>query len=502
MYGAKLIDSPPASDDESIMEEKGVQKAVNKQPRKKRGSIQSRVFEKPKPKRKGLQRQNDLMLEAIEEMPTDSAPVVKRKVPRKKQPSVLERFRKRIGISEDNLANILLTIPPPDKDKPKMVVAKENKVHQADLIYLPWDNGYKYALVVVDPATRLTDAYPLKKHDPPQVVKGFKAIYKRGPLRRPTVMMQTDQGSEFKGEFNKYVTDDLKIVHKYGRAGRSRQQAFAESHNGVISKLISAYETSQEVLTNEVNREWVDILPEIISFMNGYMKRDPPSADDPEFSEPTCKGNTCDMLKEGTKVRVILDKPKNVLGEKQSGKFRVGDARWESEVRTIVQQIVKPGQPPLYLVSGISDTAYTKAQLLVVGEGSAGTVVSQADQGFVQGNKVSVLYPKKRKTPYNGIVVLKKQDGTITIRFAPDSKGVRSIADIKPPYTGVKLLPDSTKLGFGMTLLRERKVINRKVHVKVKYDTIGAAKWEVLSEIKKINPSLVKAWEKDMRNKT
>jgi hypothetical protein len=34
----------------------------------------------------------------------------------------------------------------------------ENRVHQIDLIYLPEDNGFKYALVVVDVGTRKIDA--------------------------------------------------------------------------------------------------------------------------------------------------------------------------------------------------------------------------------------------------------------------------------------------------------------------------------------------------------
>ncbi len=36
-----------------------------------------------------------------------------------------------------------------------------NEVHQADILHLPNDNGYKYALTVVDIATRYKDAEPL-----------------------------------------------------------------------------------------------------------------------------------------------------------------------------------------------------------------------------------------------------------------------------------------------------------------------------------------------------
>ncbi|EGG15646.1 hypothetical protein DFA_10488 [Cavenderia fasciculata] len=38
----------------------------------------------------------------------------------------------------------------------------DNFKQQADLLFLPDDNGFKYALVVVDLASRLTDAEPLQ----------------------------------------------------------------------------------------------------------------------------------------------------------------------------------------------------------------------------------------------------------------------------------------------------------------------------------------------------
>jgi hypothetical protein len=40
---------------------------------------------------------------------------------------------------------------------------KTNAIHQADIIFLPDDNGYKYCLVVCDVASNTTDAEPLKQ---------------------------------------------------------------------------------------------------------------------------------------------------------------------------------------------------------------------------------------------------------------------------------------------------------------------------------------------------
>ncbi len=45
-------------------------------------------------------------------------------------------------------------------DAPKFLDDQPHEIHQADILFLPDDNGYKYALVVVDDATRSTDAEP------------------------------------------------------------------------------------------------------------------------------------------------------------------------------------------------------------------------------------------------------------------------------------------------------------------------------------------------------
>lgn len=50
---------------------------------------------------------------------------------------------------------------------------------QADLLFLPHDHGYKYALVVIDNYSRKLDAEPLKSKKAAEVKKAFEKIYKR-----------------------------------------------------------------------------------------------------------------------------------------------------------------------------------------------------------------------------------------------------------------------------------------------------------------------------------
>ena len=63
--------------------------------------------------------------------------------------------------------------------RPKFDVATPNSVHQADLLFLPHDKLprgrkiYKYALTVVDVASRYKEAEPLTSKDSAEVVKAF-----------------------------------------------------------------------------------------------------------------------------------------------------------------------------------------------------------------------------------------------------------------------------------------------------------------------------------------
>ena len=77
-------------------------------------------------------------------------------------------------------------------------------VHQADLLFLPHDKLpkgrkiYKYALTVVEVASRYKAAEPLVSKESDEVSRGFARIYRRGPLKWPQ-LLHVDPGREFMG---------------------------------------------------------------------------------------------------------------------------------------------------------------------------------------------------------------------------------------------------------------------------------------------------------------
>ena len=113
-------------------------------------------------------------------------------------------FMEAVKIPSNSTAANLLLKPPKEKEHPHINIPQPHMVYQADLLYLPTDDTYKYALVIVDVATGITDLEPLKTHSSKEVAQAFKIIFKRKILPVPIVMIQLDKGTEFRSAVKKY----------------------------------------------------------------------------------------------------------------------------------------------------------------------------------------------------------------------------------------------------------------------------------------------------------
>ena len=71
---------------------------------------------------------------------------------------------------------------------------KPNQIHQADLLYLPADDGYMYGLTVVDTGSRLTDCEPIKDKKALTTLNAIKKIYDRGIIKLPEISLEVDSG--------------------------------------------------------------------------------------------------------------------------------------------------------------------------------------------------------------------------------------------------------------------------------------------------------------------
>ena len=264
----------------------------------------------------------------------------------------------------------LFEVPPKEKLMPKFYNFEKDNTHQADILYLPDDDGYKFCLVVCDIATSLMDAEPLKKIDSKNVLSAIQLIYRRGILKMPTELI-TDAGAEFKGEFAKYFKDN-KIYQKNAIGGRHRQVACVETKNQILGKVLHMRMYAQELLTGQINRDWVKDLKLIIQKINDKYGH-PPYNDEEltkKYGSPLNKKQK--MLPLGTKVRVALDEPRDITENRLHGKFRSSDPRWTTAVYTVINYIIDSHEPILYEIDKPTKknerVAYTRQRLQVVNE--------------------------------------------------------------------------------------------------------------------------------------
>lgn len=260
----------------------------------------------------------------------------------------------------------LRTVPIKEKSYNNMShiqVYEPNLIEQADLLYLPSDNGYKYALVVVDNYSRKMDAVPLKSKLPLAVVKGFQKIFSRNIISLPKVKIEFDDGNEFKGEVTDYFTSkSIKI--KRGVPNRHRMQSNVENKNKLIGDLIFGLQQIEEVKNpNKLNKKWVANLPRIIEELNKNAK---PYKDKHPNNSLLTKENK-DILNIGQLVRIKLDQPRELGTDKKLiGEFRSTDIRWSKEKYKITNIRLIPNQPPLYEIENHNKNVFTRQQLLVV----------------------------------------------------------------------------------------------------------------------------------------
>lgn len=273
--------------------------------------------------------------------------------------------RVRGWISSQKVGRYMQTQPPKEvfahftEDRP-------NAIHQADLLFLPHDKfgrkTYKYALTLVDVASRYKAAMPLTSKLANEVATAFAAIYTGGPLTWPKALM-IDDGHEFKGAVTTLMSKHEVQVRR-AQPGHHRSQAFVESFNRRLAERLFRKQAQQELDTGRDSREWVAVLPAVVADMNDTITRMtglPPAkaikmTKVPSVAEKTPLPET--LLPIGTLVYIATNEedPKDV------GRRRATDPWWTHKPYPILRRVSEPGQPALYYTA-FSKHGFTRSQL-------------------------------------------------------------------------------------------------------------------------------------------
>jgi len=292
-------------------------------------------------------------------------------------------------------------VPEVGREMPVTQVFAPSTYHQADILYLPEDKGFKYLLVVVDLYDNSIDAEPVKDvlSKDNDVLKAFSKIYKRKYLDFPLIIT-LDKGAEFTQQSIKDYFKKVGVNVKYALSGRSRQLSVVERQNQKIGSILLKRMASQELVTGAVSKEWVDDIKPLIQLLNERKKRPLKEEISPDPIADEYNGK---LLQIGQKVRLQLDKPiDTVKGNKLIGTFRSSDIRWTTKIYRITQVLLKPGFPPMYLTDANDNVGRTKNQLQVV-SGKEAEPDAKFNRGTSEYQIIAEILEKRinnRKTEY------------------------------------------------------------------------------------------------------
>ena len=241
--------------------------------------------------------------------------------------------------------------------RPKFDVPVPNQVHQADLLYLPHDRPsrsrktFKYALTVVNVASRFKEAEPLATKGAREVEAALERIYSRSLLSWPK-LLQVDPGREFMGAVNQLLSTHNVEVRR-GRVDIHRDQAIVEGFNRTLAERLFGHQYGVEMRLPDDKRstEWVARLPAVISALNKEVTRltGQKSAEAIKKKTVSAKPSTPYLrpvgvnekkLPSGLSVRYLYQP-----GELEGGRRRATYPIWSLKVYEIEKLMRKPNTP-------------------------------------------------------------------------------------------------------------------------------------------------------------
>lgn len=254
-------------------------------------------------------------------------------------------------LKNESVIKALYTRPTKEKIYPTYQIHKPNVLHEIDVLYFTNDNGYKYILSVIDVYNSLAEARPLKTLTMTEIMKQLDDIYIKSKCLNDPKILQAD--SEFNNvRFHKYCEKNnikLKITEPY----HHRQNSHVERLNQSIQKILWEHQLDKEIETKQINTSWVGLLKSVITHINSerlkslddnYMKKNVKWTNQIKLTSKTPT-----LIQNGTDVRIKLDEPETIQGEKLHGKFRKVDTKWKYKpTYKVVDSLLTPNTVPLY----------------------------------------------------------------------------------------------------------------------------------------------------------
>ena len=256
-------------------------------------------------------------------------------------------------------------------DHPHYYVTEVNKIHQADLLYLPHDkvylNKYKYTLNVIDVASRYKAT--LKTKNASEVADAFKDIYKRGALKYPTEL-HVDNGTEFKAGVLKLMQEkNVKVVSATTKYHHNFT-AFVERFNKTLAERLFKVQDAQELQNpTKDSKIWVKYLYKVVQKLNNektqMLGMAPAKAVKVDHVELKVKPYPKEKVAPEDGLYRYLYKPGELEDDNQR---RATDMIWSWDTFRLDRIVENPGQRVLYYLAEGPKRAFVREELMEIPE--------------------------------------------------------------------------------------------------------------------------------------
>ena len=265
-------------------------------------------------------------------------------------------------------------LPKPKRiDYAHFYVTKVNRIHQADLLYLPHDkvyqSTYKYVLNVIDIASGYKASRPLRTKKASEVAEMFADVYKRGPLKYPEEL-HVDGGAEFKSQVDKLMREHSVEVKRVTTKYHHHFTAFVENFNKTLAERLFKIQDAQELNDpTKDSKTWIRHLYKLVTKLNNT-KLD-------RIGMAPAKAVKLDNVTLSIKAYPKEDAlPVDGLyrylyqpGELEGGdRRRATDMVWSWDTHRLDRVVEDPGQRVLYYLAEGPKRAFVHEQLMLVPE--------------------------------------------------------------------------------------------------------------------------------------
>ena len=267
-------------------------------------------------------------------------------------------------------------IPPPKKiDHPHFYVTEVNKIHQADLLYLPHDKvyqtTYKYVLNVIDVASRYKASRPLKTKKASEVAEMLQDIYKKGPLRYPKEF-HVDNGTEFKAGVLKLMKEKGVEVVSATTKYHHNFTAFIERFNKTLAERLFKAQDAQELQNpTKDSKIWVKYLQKAVTRLNSektqMLGMTPAKAVKLDNVELKVKPYPEEKVLPEDGLYRYLYQPGEL---EDDNRRRATDMIWSWNTFRLDRIVENPGQRVLYYLTDGPKRAFVREELMLIPEGT------------------------------------------------------------------------------------------------------------------------------------